>query len=130
VLRQHHLADFAGAIASWKAGWNEEDLTLAITVCASWNRFNQMIEGHGIDKKWNEELFRARGASEKMADRYIDYEKENISASMATRQCRGSRRCRRRDEEMLLSVGDKQCGTSTINKKMVNVLVVEATLRG
>lgn len=71
------------AIACYRAGWNEEDLTLAITVCASWNWFNRMIEGHGIDKKWDEEVFRARGAPEKMAGRYIDYYKEMVANGMA-----------------------------------------------
>lgn len=71
------------AISCYRAGWSEEDLTLAITVCASWNWFNRMIEGHGIDKKWDEEVFRARGAPEKMAGRYIDYYKEMIAQGMA-----------------------------------------------
>lgn len=71
------------AIACYRAGWNEEDLTLAITVCASWNWFNRMIEGHGIDKKWDEEVFRSRGAPERMANGYKAYYDEMIANGMA-----------------------------------------------
>ena len=54
------------ARAYCRAGWSEEDLTIAITVRASWNRFNRMILGHGIDGKRDGEVFRGRGAPEKM----------------------------------------------------------------
>lgn len=71
------------AKACYRAGWSEEDLTIAITVCASWNWFNRMILGHGIDKKWDEDLFRARGAPDKMAHGYKAYYDEMIAAGMA-----------------------------------------------
>lgn len=71
------------AKACYRAGWSEEDLTIAITVCASWNFFNRMIEGHGIDKKWDEETFRDRGAPEKMANGYKAYYDQMIAAGMA-----------------------------------------------
>jgi len=71
------------AKACYRAGWNEEDLTIAITVCASWNWFNRMIEGHGIDKKWNEEMFRDRGAPERMANGYKSYYDEMVANGMA-----------------------------------------------
>jgi len=71
------------AKACYRAGWSEEDLTIAITVCASWNFFNRMIEGHGIDKKWDEEMFRDRGAPEKMANGYKAYYDQMIAAGMA-----------------------------------------------
>ncbi len=71
------------AKACYRAGWNEEDLTIAITVCASWNWFNRMIQGHGIDKQWDEEMFRARGAPEKMAQGYKAYYDEMIAKGMA-----------------------------------------------
>lgn len=67
----------------YRAGWSEEDLTLAITVIASWNWFNRMILGHGIDKKWDEAAFRARGAPEKMKRNYRDYYREMVEAGMA-----------------------------------------------
>lgn len=71
------------AKACYRAGWNEEDLTIAITVCASWNWFNRMIEGHGIDKKWDEDVFRGRGAPERMATGYRAYYDEMIANGMA-----------------------------------------------
>ncbi len=71
------------AKACYQAGWSEEDLTIAITVCASWNWFNRMILGHGIDKKWDEEVFRARGAPERMADGYKAYYDEMVASGMA-----------------------------------------------
>ena len=71
------------AKACYRAGWNEEDLTIAIAVCASWNWFNRMIEGHGIDKKWDEQLFRDRGAPERMARSYKAYYDEMVANGMA-----------------------------------------------
>lgn len=73
------------AKACYRAGWSEQDLTIAITVVASWNWFNRMILGHGIDKKWNEALFRDRGAPEKMAHRYKAYYDEMVAKGMADR---------------------------------------------
>ena len=71
------------AKACYRVGWNEEDLTIAITVCASWNWFNRMIEGHGIDKKWDEKVFRDRGAPERMATGYKNYYDEMVANGMA-----------------------------------------------
>ncbi len=71
------------AKACYRAGWSEEDLTLAITVCASWNFFNRMILGHGIDKKWDEQLFRDRGAPERMSTGYKSYYDEMVALGMA-----------------------------------------------
>ena len=71
------------AKACYRAGWNEEDLTLAITVVASWNWFNRMILGHGIDRKWDEAVFRDRGAPERMAHGYKAYYDEMIANGMA-----------------------------------------------
>ena len=71
------------AKACYRAGWNEEDLTIAIAVCASWNWFNRMIEGHGIDKKWDEKIFRDRGAPERMANGYKAYYDEMVANGMA-----------------------------------------------
>ena len=71
------------AKACYRAGWSEEDLTIAITVIASWNWFNRMILGHGIDKKWDEELFLSRGAPEQMIGGYRDYYKRMVAAGMA-----------------------------------------------
>ena len=71
------------AKACYRAGWSEEDLTLAITVISTWNWFNRMILGHGIDRKWDEDAFRARGAPEKMAGTYADYYREMVAAGMA-----------------------------------------------
>jgi len=71
------------AKACYRAGWSEEDLTLAITVIASWNWFNRMILGHGIDKKWDEDEFLARNAPEQMARNYQDYYKRMVAAGMA-----------------------------------------------
>jgi uncharacterized peroxidase-related enzyme len=71
------------AKACYRAGWNEEDLTIAITVCASWNWFNRMIEGHGIDKKWDEQVFRDRGAPEKMKGGYKAYYDEMVAKGLA-----------------------------------------------
>lgn len=71
------------AKACYRAGWSEEDLTLAITVISTWNWFNRMILGHGIDKKWDEEAFRARGAPEKMAGDYRVYYREMVEAGLA-----------------------------------------------
>jgi len=67
----------------FRAGWNEEDLTIVITVCSSWNWFNRMILGHGIDKKWDEQLFRDRGAPEKMTQGYKAYYDEMVAKGMA-----------------------------------------------
>ncbi len=71
------------AKACYRAGWSEEDLTIAITVCASWNWFNRMILGHGIDKKWDEGVFRARGAPAKMVAGYKAYYDEMVANGMA-----------------------------------------------
>jgi len=71
------------AKACYRAGWSEEDLTIAIAVCSSWNWFNRMILGHGIDKKWDEAVFRSRGAPEKMTQGYKTYYDEMISKGMA-----------------------------------------------
>ena len=71
------------AKACYRAGWSEEDLTIAITVVSSWNWFNRMILGHGIDKKWDEERFLARKAPEKMANNYRDYYRQMVEAGMA-----------------------------------------------
>lgn len=71
------------AKACYRAGWNEEDLTIAISVVASWNWFNRMILGHGIDKKWDEEVFRGRGAPDKMAHGYKAYYDEMVANGMA-----------------------------------------------
>jgi len=67
----------------YRAGWSEEDLTIAIAVVSSWNWFNRMILGHGIDRKWDEQAFRARGAPERMANNYKDYYREMVAAGMA-----------------------------------------------
>ena len=74
---------YEDAKACHRAGWSEEDLTIAITVCASWNRFNRMILGHGIDRKWDEEVFRGRGAPEKMMAGYRAYYDEMVAKGMA-----------------------------------------------
>ena len=71
------------AKACYRAGWSEEDLTIVITVCASWNWFNRMILGHGIDRKWDEDEFRARNAPEKMAQGYKAYYDEMVANGMA-----------------------------------------------
>jgi uncharacterized peroxidase-related enzyme len=71
------------AKACYRAGWSEEDLTIAIAVVSSWNWFNRMILGHGIDKKWDEAAFRARGAPERMANNYRDYYREMVAKGMA-----------------------------------------------
>lgn len=71
------------AIACYRAGWNEEDLTIAIAACASWNWFNRMVEGHGIDRKWDERIFRERGAPERMASGYKAYYDEMVANGMA-----------------------------------------------
>lgn len=42
-----------------------------------------MILGHGIDKKRNEEAFRARGAPEKMAQGYMSRYNGIVAAGMA-----------------------------------------------
>ena len=68
------------ARACYRAGWSEEDLTIAITVCSSWNWFNRMILGHGIDRKWDEQIFRDRGAPEKMKAGYKKYYDEMVAA--------------------------------------------------
>lgn len=67
----------------YRAGWNEEDMTIVITVCSSWNWFNRMILGHGIDKKWDEQVFRDRGAPEKMTEGYKAYYDEMVAKGMA-----------------------------------------------
>jgi deferrochelatase/peroxidase EfeB len=67
------------AKACYRTGWSEEDLTIAITVCSSWNWFNRMILGYGIDKKWDEKVFRERGAPDKMANGYKAYYDEMIA---------------------------------------------------
>jgi len=71
------------AKACYRAGWSEEDLTIAITVCSSWNWFNRMILGHGIDKKWDEQAFRDRGAPDKMANGYKAYYDEMVARGFA-----------------------------------------------
>ncbi len=71
------------AKSCYRAGWNEEDLTIVITVCSSWNWFNRMILGHGIDKKWDENIFRDRGAPEKMVAGYKAYYDEMVANGMA-----------------------------------------------
>lgn len=71
------------AKSCYRVGWSEEDLTLAITVIASWNWFNRMILGHGIDRKWDEAAFRDRGAPEKMKRNYRDYYREMVESGMA-----------------------------------------------
>jgi len=71
------------AKACYRAGWSEEDLTIAITVCSSWNWFNRMILGHGIDRKWDETVFRDRGAPEKMMAGYKAYYDEMVAKGMA-----------------------------------------------
>jgi len=71
------------AKSCYRAGWNEEDLTLVIAVCSSWNWFNRMILGHGIDKKWDEDVFRDRGAPDKMANGYKAYYDEMIASGAA-----------------------------------------------
>ncbi len=72
------------AKACYRAGWNEEDLTIAISVCASWNWFNRMILGHGIDKKWDETVFRDRKAPEFMSQvGYAGYYKLMVEQGMA-----------------------------------------------
>jgi alkylhydroperoxidase family enzyme len=45
------------AKACYRIRWSEEDMTIAITVFSSWNWFNRMILGHGIDKKSDEKVF-------------------------------------------------------------------------
>ena len=67
----------------YQVGWNEEDLTIVITICASWNWFNRMILGHGIDKKWDEQVFRDRGAPDKMTEGYKAYYDEMVANGMA-----------------------------------------------
>ena len=67
----------------YRASWNEEDLTIVITVCSSWNWFNRMILGHGIDKKWDENVFRDRGAPDKMVAGYKAYYDEMVAYGMA-----------------------------------------------
>jgi hypothetical protein len=67
------------AKACYRTGWSEEDLTIAITGCSSWNWFNRMILGYGIDKKWDEKAFRERGAPDKMANGYKAYYDEMIA---------------------------------------------------
>ena len=71
------------AKACYRAGWSEEDITIAITVISSWNWFNRMILGHGIDKKWDEDAFLARKAPEQMAKNYQDYYRQMVAAGMA-----------------------------------------------
>ena len=82
TLTPNRMAD-EDAKACYRAGWSEEDLTIAITVCAAWNFFNRMIEGHGIDKTWDEQVFRARGAPDKMAHGYKAYYDEMVAVGMA-----------------------------------------------
>lgn len=71
------------AKACYRVGWSEEDLTIAITVCSSWNWFNRMILGHVIDRKWDETVFRDRGAPEKMMAGYKAYYDEMVAKGMA-----------------------------------------------
>jgi hypothetical protein len=52
-------------------------------VCSSWNWFNRMIVGHGIDKKWDEQVFRDRGATDKMANGYKAYYDEMVAHGFA-----------------------------------------------
>jgi len=71
------------AKACYRAGWNEEDLTIAISICAAWSFFNRMILGHGIDRKWDDQVFRDRGAPEQMSNGYQDYYKKMVANGMA-----------------------------------------------
>jgi len=71
------------AKACYRAGWNEEDLTISISICAAWSFFNRMILGHGIDRKWDEQVFRDRGAPEQMSNGYQDYYKKMVAKGMA-----------------------------------------------
>lgn len=45
------------AKACYRAGWSERDLTIALSVCTSWNWFNRMILGHGADREDTEMFF-------------------------------------------------------------------------
>ena len=69
------------AKACYRAGWSEQDPTIAITVCASWSC--RVILGHGIDKEWDEKVFHARGAPDKMVQGYKGYYDEMVAAGMA-----------------------------------------------